>query len=84
MSPTLFFKKVIREQLLNIYLLRNNNQKQVICYLLSVICYLLSVIGYRVIVLSCYRVIGYLLEMFDNNETIDVIAVPVSWITSIN
>jgi hypothetical protein len=53
-------------------------------YLLSVICYLLSVIGYRVIVLSCYRVIGYLLEMFDNNETIDVIAVPVSWITSIN
>jgi hypothetical protein len=27
---------------------------------------------------------GYLLEMFDNNETIDVIAVPVSWITSIN
>jgi len=50
-------------------------------YLLSVICYLLSVICYR---LSCYRVIGYLLEMFDNNETIDVIAVPVSWITSIN
>jgi len=30
MSPTLFFKKVIREQLLNIYLLMNNNQKQVI------------------------------------------------------
>ena len=27
---------------------------------------------------------GYLLEMFDNNETIDVIVVPVSWITSIN
>ncbi|MFM6061509.1 MAG: DUF4926 domain-containing protein [Microcystis panniformis] len=27
---------------------------------------------------------GYLLEMFDNNETLDVIAVPVSWITSIN
>ena len=27
---------------------------------------------------------GYLLEMFDNNETIDVIAVPVSWISSIN
>ena len=26
---------------------------------------------------------GYLLEMFDNNETLDVIAVPVSWITSI-
>ncbi|MCZ8357849.1 MAG: DUF4926 domain-containing protein [Microcystis sp. LE19-388.1G] len=27
---------------------------------------------------------GYLLEMFDNNETLDVIAVPISWITSIN
>lgn len=27
---------------------------------------------------------GYLLEMFDNNETLDVIAVPVSWISSIN
>ena len=27
---------------------------------------------------------GYLLEMFDNNETHDVIAVPISWITSIN
>jgi len=27
---------------------------------------------------------GYLLEMFANNETIDVIAVPISWTTSIN
>jgi hypothetical protein len=27
---------------------------------------------------------GYLLEMFDNNETLDVIAVPVSWTTPIN
>ena len=26
---------------------------------------------------------GYLLEMFDNNETLDVVAVPVSWTTSI-
>jgi hypothetical protein len=57
----------------------------VICYLLSVICYLLSVICYLLSVI-CYllSVICYLLEMFDNNETIDVIAVPVSWITSIN
>jgi hypothetical protein len=27
---------------------------------------------------------GYLLEMFENNETLDVIAVPISWITPIN
>jgi hypothetical protein len=27
---------------------------------------------------------GYLLEIFANNETIDVIAVPVSWITPTN
>ena len=27
---------------------------------------------------------GYLLEMFANNETLDVIAVPVSWTTPIN
>jgi hypothetical protein len=27
---------------------------------------------------------GYLLEMFDNNETLDVIAVPVSWTKPIN
>lgn len=27
---------------------------------------------------------GYLLEMFANNETLDVIAVPISWTTSIN
>ena len=27
---------------------------------------------------------GYLLEMFDNNETLDIIAVPVSWTTPIN
>ncbi|MGK7882521.1 MAG: DUF4926 domain-containing protein [Crocosphaera sp.] len=27
---------------------------------------------------------GYLLEMFVNNETLDIIAVPVSWTTPIN
>ncbi len=27
---------------------------------------------------------GYLLEMFANNETLDVIAVPISWTTPIN
>ena len=27
---------------------------------------------------------GYLLEMFTNNETLDVIAVPISWITPTN
>ena len=27
---------------------------------------------------------GYLLEMFANNETLDVIAVPISWTTSIS
>ncbi len=27
---------------------------------------------------------GYLLEIFANNETLDVIAVPVSWTTPIN
>lgn len=27
---------------------------------------------------------GYLLEMFANNETLDVIAVPISWTTPLN